>query len=160
MSGYTGVKLSNVLTGAYALLREKLFYIYGGLQATGSTVLAGLNAGATTLASLTVSSTIMQTTTGMSMGLYVKTGCSTTETYTFPSTGLYIVSFSVNSDTSTTGSWWVDVLNNVNGGSSVVTIRAPYYTGVNLSINTSTNVLTMSIAYSGGKFSINRMFSY
>ena len=71
-----------------------------------------------------------------------------------------MVTFSVNTDPSTTGSWWVDVLSNVNGGSAVSTIRAPYYTGVNLGINTSANVLTMSIAYSGGKLSINRMFSY
>ena len=52
-------------------------------------------------------------------------------------------SFFLNSMDSATGSWWVDVLSNVNGGSAVSTIRAPYYTAVNLSINTSANVLTM-----------------
>ena len=70
------------------------------------------------------------------------------------------VTFTVNADVLTTASWYVSILNNVNGGSVITAIIAPYPSTINASINTSTNVLTLNISYSGGKLMIHRLFKY
>jgi hypothetical protein len=96
----------------------------------------------------------------MNIGMYKKTNCSNTETFNFSTTGggLYMVAFSVNTDPLTTESFYVDVLNNVNGGSRLMQIFGGASTSK--SINTSTNILTITDTYSGGTLYINKIFSY
>jgi phage terminase large subunit len=109
---------------------------------------------------ITGASNITHTPTGMNIGMYKKTNCSDTETFNFSTTGggLYMVAFSVNTDPLTTESFYVDVLNNVNGGSRLMQIFGGASTSK--SINTSTNILTITNTYSGGTLYINKIFSY
>ena len=71
-----------------------------------------------------------------------------------------MVCFTVNSDVLTTGTWWVSVLANTNGGTTIVTLSAPYPSTINCSIDTSTNILTLNNSYAGSKLMIHRMFKY
>jgi hypothetical protein len=103
----------------------------------------------------------LQQNNGVYFNFYRKTSCSTSESYDFSKAhGFYMISFMVNHDTNTTGTWYLDVLNNVNGGSALVGIRTPLPNTLSAALNTTTNILTINVSYSGGTFVVHRMTPY
>ena len=79
--------------------------------------------------------------------------------YTFGTKGLYMVSISQGYDPANTGNYYVNVMSNVNGGSTITSLVA---NGANCScsIVQSTNVMTITTGATGGFLNIHRLFAY
>ena len=108
---------------------------------------------------LNITGAINELNSGSSSTFYRKTGCGTNETYNFqPSHGIYTVFYNINHDRYTTASYYVYVLNNVNGGSVVVPIFEGF--SMSASINTITNVFTINSPFSNGILLINKIMSF
>ena len=108
---------------------------------------------------LNITGAINNTTSGSSNFFYRKTNCGTSETFDFqPFHGLYTVCYNLNHDRSTTAFYYVDVLNNVNGGSYINLVNQG--ASMSASINTATNIFTINSPFINGILLINRIMSY
>ena len=135
--------------------------VQGGIGVAGSAYIGGsLTASGTCNASALVSSsTIQESTSGFFANFYRKTNCGTTETYNFQSNrGRFEVFYNANQDRNSSSYHNVDVLANVNGGSMALPIYRG--SGVSVSIDTNTNILTINSTVTGGTILINRLMAY
>lgn len=124
--------------------------VNGNTTITGNTIITGDSY---------TTGTIREVITGHFVNFYRKAGCGTTETYDFSAThGLYEVFYSLNHDRITTAFVYVDVVNNVNGGSYVTVVNQG--AGITTSIAPSTNIFTITSSFSNGLLIINRKMAY
>ncbi len=124
--------------------------VSGNTNITGNTNIIG---------NTNITGVIKELSSGSSINFYRKTNCGTNETFDFQAIhGLYTVCYNLNHDRSTTAFYYVDVLNNVNGGSYVTIVNQG--SGMSASINTSTNVFTINSPFINGILLINRIMSY
>ena len=102
---------------------------------------------------------IQQPTSGYFVNFYRKTNCTTSETYNFQSAhGKYDVYYNANHDRNTSSFHHVDICNNVNSGSFSIALYKG--SGISLSIDTNTNIMTINCTVAGGTLQINRTMAY
>ena len=124
--------------------------VNGNTTLTGNTTITG---------DTYITGSVRESITGHFVNFYRKAGCGTTETFNFQAThGLYEVFYTLNHDRTTTAFVYVDVVNNVNGGSYITVVNQG--SGITTSIAPSTNIFTITSSFTGGLLIINRKMAY
>jgi hypothetical protein len=153
-----GSVIANNIYNSTSMTVNGTMFLNSQLQVLGTAVFAFINSvGLSNIGDLS-STTLSTVVSGSSTGYYTKFGCLATETYTFTEFGLYRVSMGVNRNPTTSGSYHVDVLNNINGGSRITTIFSG--ASMTISINPATTVLTIGCSASGAKLTIDKLMTY